>query len=211
MREIIDKNQLTDLLFANRFSPSNFIEIGSRDGHDTNHIQKYWSLDEKQCYIIEAHPTCYENIKKTYPQYNVHNFAASNEYGIVKFNAGIIGREVNIGLSSVLENTIGPFIFEQVDVRSIRMDSLMDLWGIDGFDFMKIDVEGFAFQVLDGFGDKLRNTKYIQVELEYNTVWKNQVLYGGVLDFLSNKGFKVLHEGFADYPGKDVLLVNNNI
>ena len=130
---------------------------------------------------------------------------------MVKFNAGIIGQEVNVGLSSVLENTIGPFIFEQVDVRSIRMDSLMELWNIDGFDFMKIDVEGFAFQVLDGFGDKLKNTKYIQVELEYNTVWKDQVLYGGVLDFLSNKGFKVLHEGFADYPGKDVLLVNNNI
>ena len=51
-----DIHQLTELLKQENFQPKSFVEIGSRDGHDTSYISQYWSLDSKNCYIIEAHP-----------------------------------------------------------------------------------------------------------------------------------------------------------
>ena len=38
------------------FKPQNFIEIGSRDGHDTKTIQEMFNIPPSNCYIFEAHP-----------------------------------------------------------------------------------------------------------------------------------------------------------
>jgi hypothetical protein len=86
-----DIHQLTDLLKQENFEPTSFIEIGSRDGHDTHYISHYFNINSVNCFIIEAHPQCFKNIISQYPQYRTFNIAASNQTGIIYFNAGIFG------------------------------------------------------------------------------------------------------------------------
>jgi FkbM family methyltransferase len=205
-----DIRQLTEQLREENFIPNSFIEIGSRDGHDTNYICYYWKLNPNNCYIIEAHPKCYEFIQNTYPQYNSFNIAASNKTKVVKFNAGIFGEEENIGISSLLDMNIGSFISEQIEVDAWRMDEVMGHFNIDKFDFMKIDVEGFGFEVLQGFSDKIKQTKYIQIELEVSQVWENQSCYDDIVNYLKNQGFEILDEVDLDGIQKDVLFKNIN-
>ena len=207
-----DINQLTSLLKAQSFEPITFIEIGSRDGHDTNYIRQYWNLQSQNCFIIEAHPQCYKNIVHTYPELQVLHIAASDKTEVVTFNAGIFGKEVNVGISSVLQRVGDEFISEQVEVDGWRMEEVMCHLPVDRFDFMKIDVEGFALQVLKGFGDKIKHTQYIQVELETVQIWSNQSYYSEVVKYLEKYNFEILDD--IDLGGnvqRDVLFKNTRI
>jgi len=87
----------------------------------------------------------------------------------------------------------------------------MGHFNIDKFDFMKIDVEGFGFEVLQGFSDKIKQTKYIQIELEVSQVWENQSCYDDVVNYLKNQGFEILDEIDLDGTQKDVLFKNINL
>ena len=206
-----DIRQLTSLLKEQNFNPTTFIEIGSRDGHDTHYIASYWNLNPNNCYIIEAHPDCYNNIKLAYPFFITFNIAASNETKPITFNAGIFGEEENIGISSVLDRTLSPFKSRQVEVDGWRLDDLMNQINLDKFDFIKVDVEGFGLQVLEGFGDRIKDIKYIQIELEIKQVWEGQSYYDDVVSYLDNKGFIVLDEVVLDNVQKDVIFKNKNL
>lgn len=205
-----DIRQLTSLLKQENFIPNNFIEIGSRDGHDTSYICQFWNLNPSNCYIIEAHPVCYQNILNQYPQFNTFNIAASDKTEPVKFNAGIFGKEENIGISSLLNRTLSPFTSEQIEIDGWKMEEVMDQLKIKNFDFMKIDVEGLGLQVLKGFGDKIKNTKYIQIELEISQVWEGQSYYDDVISYLNNLEFEILDEVNLDGIQKDVIFKNKN-
>ena len=206
-----DINQLTTLLQNKGFSPNSFIEIGSRDGHDTAYVNQFWNLDPSNCYIIEAHPVCYNNIISQYPQFNTLNIAASNKTEPVSFNAGVFGKEQNVGVSSILDRTYSPFISEKVEIDGWRMEEVMEQLQIETFDFMKIDVEGLGLQVLEGFGEKIKNTKYIQIELEIQQVWEGQSYYEDVVSYLNDLGFEILDEVNLDGVQKDVIFKNKNI
>lgn len=212
MREIrSDLKQLSILLEEKGFKPNSFIEIGSRDGDDTNALCNWWKLDPNNCYIIEAHPECYQHISNYYPQYNSFNIAASNKTEVTNFNAGIVGEEKNIGVSSLLKRTLSPFKCNVVEVDGWRMEDFMEQLNIDNFDFMKVDVEGFSLQVLEGFGDKIKNIKYIQMEVEIQEVWEGQSYYEEILSYMESMGFKLSNEILLDEYQKDILLENTKI
>ena len=201
-----DIRQLTEEL-KGKIEVQSFIEIGSRDGHDTNYISHYWNVDPSKCYIIEAHPDCYQYIINMYPQFNTLNVAASNKTEVVTFNAGIIGVENNIGRSSVLEYTKGEFINKLVEVDAWKIVDVMNHFNIDTIDLAKVDVEGFTLQVLEGFEEKLVGFKAIQMELESAEVWKGQSLYDDVVTFMKHNNFYVVDDIDLDGIQRDVLFV----
>ena len=206
-----DMQQLTDNLKQLNFKPSNFIEIGSRDGHDTNYVRQYWQLEPANCYIIEAHPDCYASIKQQYPQYNTLNVAASNKTEPTIFNAGIVGQESNIGVSSILTRTRDAFISRPVEVDAWRLQDIMSHFNISSFDFMKIDVEGFGLEVLQGFGEAIKKTYYIQIELEVEEVWEGQSYYDDVVSYLADYGFDIIQDVDLGGVQRDVLFKNKLI
>lgn len=204
-----DINQLTALIDQ----PINtFAEIGSRDGHDSHYVSYYHKINPSNVYIFEAHPTCYLNIKETYPQFNIFNAAITDKTGPVKFNAGIIGKESNIGVSSLLDRTteFGNFISEEIEVDGWKMEDILTHFNLEGFDLLKIDVEGASLSVLKGFGPKLTHSKFIQIELEYTSVWENQSLYQEVVNYLSQLGFIIIEEINLDNIQCDVLFKKVN-
>ena len=202
-----DIHQLTELL-RDKISVNSFIEIGSRDGHDTNYIRDYWNIHHNNCYIIEAHPDCYNYIVHTYPLYQTLNIAASNVTEEVTFNAGIVGLENNIGVSSLFDRTLDSFICKKINVDAWRMDQVIDHLQINSIDLAKIDVEGAALQVLEGFGEKIYMFKAMQIELETKQVWEGQSYYDDVVKYLDEHGFKILNEIQLDMHQKDVLFIN---
>jgi FkbM family methyltransferase len=206
-----DLKQLTEVLKSFEFSINSFVEIGSRDGHDTYFISKYWGISSQDCLIIEAHPQLYENILSAYPQYKTINIAASNVEGIVNFNAGVIGEEENVGKSSVLvENLHHGFISKKVEVESYRMDYIMKNLNIESFDLCKIDVEGFGLEVLQGFGDKIRGFKAIQIELETKQMWEGQSYYNDVVNYLKGFDFEILCQIVLNDTQRDLLFYKLN-
>ena len=88
------------------------------------------------------------------------------------------------------------------------MESILEHLNIEGFDLLKIDVEGAGLDVLMGFGDKLQNTKFLQIELEYVSVWEGQSLYEETKKYLNSVGFEIIEEINLDDVQCDVLFKN---
>ena len=76
--------------------------------------------------------------------------------------------------------------------------------------FSKIDIEGFALQVLKGFGDKITGFKAIQIELETKEVWEGQSYYQDVVDYLKEYGFETLSQIVLNDIQRDVLFYKLN-
>jgi FkbM family methyltransferase len=198
-------NQLTTEL---PFTPITFMEIGSRDGHDTKEVADYWNLVPDNCYIIEAYPALCDRIKEQYPEFNTFGFAASNEIGTTEFNAvPLIHNQNTIGTSSVLNRADLPY--EKITVQTNTISNFLDYLGLTGIDLIKIDVEGFTQEVLDGFGDKLQNIKAIQIETEKTQSWENQKVHDEIVQFMESKGFTLASKYDAWTSQYDCLFINN--
>jgi FkbM family methyltransferase len=201
MMELALKNQVN-------FNIENFVEIGSRDGHDTNTIKSIFGLKDSNCYIFEAHPDCYQFITNTYPKFNTFNCAITSKTEPVTFNAGIVGVEGNIGMSSLLNLISGDFKSKSVTVDGWRFDEVCNQINLDSIDCMKLDVEGYTYEVLSGFGDMLSKVKVMQIELEHTEVWEGQKTYVDIKSYLESNGFIETYFVRHSYDQSDVLFIN---
>jgi FkbM family methyltransferase len=203
-----DINQLTNVVKEYINPPKTFLEIGSYNGADAVTIANYWNLKPQQCYIIEANPKAYYKIKANLPDCNTYNFAASNKTEPVTFRVAIHPLDEVSGMSSVLHCKILHKV-ENVIVEGRRIDDFLNEIN-EKVDLVKIDVEGFAYQVLLGFGDLIDDVDAIQVETEKIAVWYEQKMHSDVDEYLVSKNFKLVEikedEKNIQY---DCLYINN--
>jgi FkbM family methyltransferase len=196
------------LKYILKYQPSNFIEIGSRDGHDTATIAQTFNIPSDHCHIFEAHPDCYNAIKKQYPYFNVHNCAISDQTKPIEFNAGIVGVEDNIGCSSIHDDVSKTFRSRKVVIDAWRFDEVSTQLGLDDIDIIKIDVEGHTYEVLEGFGSTIQTVKVLQLELEHKESWAGQKLYDDIASYLFSKNFQQIYYVKHSHDQSDSLWVN---
>lgn len=207
-----DIYQLTEYLKQYSFTPNTFAEIGSRDGHDSHYISNYWGIPNKNVYIFEAHQGCYKSIIDLYPQYNTFNVAINNKTSPTEFNAGIIGEEPNVGISSLLNRSNNPtFKSELIKIDGWSLDDIIKELNLPPIDLIKIDVEGATHKVLEGYSQNIINTKYIQIELETKVVWDNQMIHDDIITIMDKLGFEVINDIILSHNQNDTLFKNKNL
>lgn len=66
--------------------------------------------------------------------------------------------------------------------------------------FIKIDTQGYEYQVLSGGADTIKNAKLIQLELSLIELYKGQKLFVEMIEFLEGKGFCIygIEPAFVD-------------
>lgn len=144
-------------------------EVGSRDGKDAVELAKRIYEGDKNWFWVNSTIVCFEPnpdqakiIKKNYPEVEVLELAASNKAGVQSFRV-YHGDEGAVGSSSLNLNwKEKDFKGHIIRVTTTRLDSLVN----ETVDIMKIDVEGYSLQVLEGLGRKLKQIKVIHVETE---------------------------------------------
>jgi FkbM family methyltransferase len=177
------------------YVPKNIFEIGANYAQDAEFLRKSFNLKEQDVYVFEPHPQIFAEIKKMF-NFNAFQIAVSNKNGRTKFNAIDIDNNEykNSGISSLRDGLLyNKKNFIEVDIEMTRMDSFMQKHNIDAIDFLKIDVEGMTYEVLEGFGSYLKNVKAIQLEAEYKQYWKDQKLYEDIEQLLKINGFKLVY------------------
>lgn len=177
------------------FTPSNIFEIGANYGQDAEFLRAGFHLDRGAVYIFEPHPQIFSEVQSMYG-FNSFDLAVSNKNGDAKFNAINIecNEYNNSGISSLKTGlTTNKNNFIEVNVEMIRMDKFIQKNKIENIDFLKIDVEGMNYEVLEGFGDELTRVKAIQIEGEYKQYWEGQKLYNDIEEYLKKNGFLLMH------------------
>lgn len=183
--------------------PENMVEIGSRDGYDTEFISNHFQIQKDKCYIFEPNPEQCGKIIENYPKFQTYNQAISTYFGVRPFTID----QDNIGMSSLLHRSVENAT--HIEVECIPMLDVIKAFNLKSIDICKIDVEGSTMDVLKSFGDKLECVKSIQLESEIKEIWKGQELYCYVQTFLEKRGFtEVMYFRLSDSQ-IDSLWINN--
>ena len=168
---------------------------------------------------FEANPDNYnaileKGIDKT-ADIEVFHRAVSNEPGELVFHVQKYddrsGQQWMAGTSSILERSRGVGDTEQVHVEAIRLDQFLQQLepAIDEKQIaLWIDVEGAAYQVLEGISGIANNILFIQVEVETVEVWQGQRLKQDVVELAQKMGFIELARGKHEEQ-HDLILINS--
>lgn len=208
-----DLVQLTSFL-KDYFTPTSFMEIGSRDGVDARYVCQYWGIEPTKAYIVEANIFCYHDIRSSMvangqrPFAKVIYGACSNKDEILDFNCVISSSENIVGISSLKKHLHLDLNYQTTKVKCFRVEDILKDQPIDLF---KIDVEGHGYEVLEGMGDEIANVKAIQVETEAVPNFENQKLDVDVHDLLTSKGFELVDKTPCWASQFDCLYLNKNI
>lgn len=75
---------------------------------------------------------------------------------------------------------------------------------------LKLDVQGYEKQVLDGATASLNKIKGIQIEMSIQELYKNEILFDEMILFLKKKGFNLssLENGFYNKNNGELLQVD---
>lgn len=182
------------------FRPSNVFEIGANYAQDAEYLRKRFGLKESAIYVFEPHSKIIEAVKRLY-DFNSYELAVSNYNGKAVFHAiDIENNEYkNSGISSLKTGlTTNSRNFADIEVEVIRMDEFIRKHNIETVDFLKLDVEGVNYEVLEGFGDELSRVKAVQLEGEYRQYWEGQKLYWDIEALLRRNNFDLLYFTLSD-------------
>ena len=170
------------------------IDIGSRDGNDAAYLAK--ALGSTKVVAVEAREEGAKDIKNKYPWMTTLQVAVSDKDGKVTFHKVNSDNKELAGCSSMAnkDNTMFPQdfegIMEEVTVPCQRMSTLLSSIDLNGLvDVIKVDTEGFTWQVLQGFGKRLKDVKLFHLETEKSPIHKDHVLTPKITEFMEKNNF----------------------
>lgn len=172
--------------------PKNVFEIGANYAQDAEALRGYFNLKPQDIWVFEAHGDLFKEITKKY-DFHAFNLAVYNRSGKLSFQAVDLEQSKNTGISSILTHQFSKEKMKTVTVDSVRMDEFMERNGIDHIDFLKLDAEGCNYEVLEGFGSRLKDVRAVHVEGEHYVVWKGQKLYDDIAALLTSNGFSLIY------------------
>jgi FkbM family methyltransferase len=194
----ISMDKIASLLKKNsNINITNIFEIGANLGQDAENLRALFQLEQKDVFVFEPHPDLFNRIIKRY-NFNAFNLAIGDKTGVIDFNFVKL-TTLNSGVSSALKHkTLNDDLFFTQKTQLLTLKDFVESNNIKSIDLLKIDVEGYTFEVLSGSGDFINNIKVIQLESELNEVWVGQVTFNVVANFLSLKHFQMVHFELLD-------------
>jgi len=185
------------------------IDAGANVG-DTSRDLNYWFPD--------ATIFAFEPVKGTFSLLT-KNAAGKKNIHPVKMGLGSKNEKVKILLSS--ENTINSLkiteIYDHItgseDIDITRLDHFMGTNSLNHIDILKIDVEGFEFEVLSGCGALIeQHIKCIYLEVGYERE-ATKVHFSDVETYMEANGFKLcgIYETRRNNYDRRRLWYSNNL
>ena len=126
--------------------------------------------------------------KKHYNHYKVYNFALSNKNKVLKLylTKGIYQSSVLEPNFNLINKFPNPERYSIVGKELLNAKKL-DYFKIDNVDFVKIDTQGYNYEILNGATKTLKNVIGIETEVEFAQVYKKQKLFGDISSYLRRK------------------------
>ena len=200
-REYIDPLEPVVTNFRKHFDSDAplIIDIGTRDGDDAYYLYK--KLNSTKVFAIDANLEAANRTRSKYPWMGVIHSAITAEDGETEFHIVKGEHKEAYGTSSVFnkDKSVDPAPeyydgkIEKVTVPSIRMDTLLSRLGINEvIDVIKLDTEGYSWQVLQGFGDRLKDVRLIHMETEKTSIHEEHITAEKIVEFMEDSGFALV-------------------
>lgn len=148
--------------------------------------------------------SCLRSLANLDCDWEVHNFALGSNSS---------EQEINITENSVSSSLLHPSslqllhsknsrVVRKEKIKIGRLDSFLKEENLSRFKriWLKIDVQGFEDEVILGAGESLKLVSYIQLELSFSELYKDQKTIIPMLELLDKLGFQLIsfEPGFAN-------------
>jgi FkbM family methyltransferase len=191
------------------------IDIGTRDGDDAEFLRE--KLSAEKVLAIDANPIAVEKTAEKYPSFRVLHSAISDTSGkLVRFYQVNSGDKNLDGCSSIFaDKIIREQIFEDkytiIDVPIERMDAVLENFNLLDklIDVVKVDIEGFTYQCVIGFGLQVKNVKIFHLETEKAATHTEHKGNVEVAKLMRKLGFVLVDLSYEWGPGiQDQVWIN---
>ena len=182
-----------------------FFDVGAHFGETVNLFSKY--LKVKQFHCFEASPRNFEILKKKIVKSNYSNICHLNNYGLghknydtfinqtkesssstinnINFNSTYFKKKIKILNISKIDSYV-----EKIPIKVTSLDNYIYQNKIQFIDILKIDTEGFEFEVLKGVTKNFKKIKFIYFEHHYDDMIKKNYTFSDIHNLLEKNNFK---------------------
>lgn len=164
-----------------------FFDIGANTGIYTSFAQKF--IPAGSVYAFEPIPELYTRLRHMFRKSNIYKMAFSNEISEKQFKIpSISGKEFKSrGTLNVTYKENDETRSRVIDVRTDTIDSFVKKKKISRIGFIKIDVEGHEYQVIEGGLETLKEQKpVLQIEIEQRHYQRD---IGEIIELIINFGY----------------------
>ena len=185
------------------------IDVGAHKGETILNFLKNFKV--KNIYSFEASVKTYNDlkinivkIKEKYKNTNIEIFnigignsnqekifnelpdSNSSTFNVIDQNSSYFKRKNRI-LSIFFKKK---FIIEKNVVSQIKLSAFIEKKKIEKINILKIDTEGYEFEVIKGLEQNIRLIKFIYFEHHYDNMIKKNYKFSEIHDFLLTNGFQ---------------------
>jgi FkbM family methyltransferase len=189
------------------------IDIGANAGQYASLMREYGYKGK----IISFEPlkNAFEELKKESSRDNnwlINNYALGNDNTTSMIN--VAGNSWSSSILNMLpshENVAPESKYvkqEKIEIK--KLDSIFNSFCKNDNVMMKIDVQGFEKNVLDGATKSLDSIKIIQLEMSIIPLYENEMLFVDMINYLKDRGFELfsLENGYFDSNTGKLLQVD---
>ncbi|NQW15899.1 MAG: FkbM family methyltransferase [Chloroflexi bacterium] len=210
MRDTNPKPHLTRYLAqigAFKDDPLRVLDVGARGG-----LEAHWQLFGNDIRMVGFEPDVEEcdrlNATDSHSLLQFYPVALHRDRSVRKFN--ILANPPSSSFYEPDEDFWSRFpdarnlqIVRTTELETVDLDSYAEEVGIQGQDYIKMDVEGAEFDVLSGARKSLETVLGLSLEVEFRPISHGQVPFAGVDEFLRDAGFYL----FDMWPHKNARKV----
>ena len=188
------------------------IDIGAHKGESIELFSKNFNI--KKIISFEASPITFKYLKKKIEKntqgYNnteivLENIALGAEDKIIEF------KQFNESSSSTIKEVdeeskyykrkfrLINFLsnkktYQKIEIKIYRLKEYIEKNNIEKIDFMKIDTEGYEFEILLGLENKIKLVDIIMFEHHYDNMIKKNYTYNDIHELLIKNNFKKIYK-----------------
>ena len=182
-----------------------FVDVGA-----AGQLFPSWKKIVNLLYVIGFEPDkdAFEKLKKKInnSQGEVYNTALSNSKSLKKIYCCLDSEKSSLYRPNFdfLKQFKNPERYSIKKIQTIKTDTI-DNQKINNADFLKLDTQGSELDIIKGGKFFLRKCLGIEVEVEFQKIYKNQPLFGDINNILEKNGFE-----FVDFTEKTYWSYSND-
>lgn len=187
-------------------------DVGSCDGDAARRFKRWFP--KSRVVAFEANPDNAALIARREQEsplgIELRHHAVWNKNQTLTFNIEQVpaGEEWRQGSSSLLQKQNDSLLDRVVEVQAHRLDEVIDDLSEKDRIALWMDVEGVAYQVLEGLEGIARRITVINVEVELEAVWEGQRLKTDIVVLMDRLGFECIMASPPSGSQQDLLFVN---
>ena len=209
--DLINKKKIINFFYRNKINLEYIIDVGAHYGETINLFLKYFK--PKKIYSFEASPQNFIILKKNYSKLDqnlkrivqIENIALGKNSRIQSFNQTHESSSSTFNKINTKSNYFSrkkfflgfnkdKDFYKKIELKMISLDSYFSEYNLNKIDLIKIDTEGFEYEVLQGLQKNMKNVNYILFEHHYDDMIKKNYKFKDIIKLLKHNNFKLIYK-----------------